>query len=148
MTGKNERLRAGEVVELKPGLKGRLNFQEKKLELSNGLKLSLSKEDQRELFPENEEAKKDVQLKEKTYESIENIPGGEFLFQLGQHGAPKALKDWGNKFLKSKEEQQRINRVQGGISQEISEESPITSGAAYFTVKESIPRLVDSCVFW
>ncbi len=130
MPGKRERLRLGEAVELKPGLIGRLNPKDRTLELSNGKKLSISKEDQRDLFPENEEAWQFAREKEETQRSIKKIPAGEFLFQFGQSGVLNALKDWGNKWTQSNNEYARIKCIHHEISEEIVKESPFISGVA------------------
>ena len=49
--GKKERLRNGEAVELKPGIFGRINKQNRTLELDSGKVLPISQQDQRDLFP-------------------------------------------------------------------------------------------------
>ena len=139
MAGKRERLRAGEVVEVKPGVKGRLNFQDQTLELSNGHKLPISEEDKKHLFPENEEIRKYAEQKESIQRGIQGRPAGEFLHQLGQKGLIGAGKNWIDKFSNSPEEYSRKKRAEQEIGEEIYEESPWTSHAA--TAASFIPDI-------
>jgi len=139
MEGKREALRQGKAVELEPGVQGRLNKQNRTLELSNGKVLPISKANQRDLFPENESARQLARSKEEIESGIQKSPFGEFGYQLGQSGAIGGIKDWGNRFLLSKPEYQQRRQAEQEVSQRISKESPFTSGAA--TVTSMIPEI-------
>ena len=138
--GKKERLRNGEAVELKPGIFGRINKQNRTLELDSGKVLPISQQDQRDLFPENEQSLDVSRRTEKLEGQVKKAPFGEFLHQFGQSGVLSAPKDWldyltktGDQYLASKEASRRV-------SERISNESPITSGAA--TVASFVPDLM------
>lgn len=137
MPSKFDRLRAGEVVEIEPGRKGRLNVQNKTFETSDGRKVFVG--DDEDFFPSSEEGLKHSQTKEEIERGLHKVPGGEFLFQLGQHGVLGGIKDWGNKLVQSGDEYVRGKRAQAEVSEKISERSPTTSGAA--TVASFIPDL-------
>lgn len=139
MAGKRESLRNGEAVELKPGLRGRLNFNDKTLELSNGTVLPISDADKRELFPADESTRKLAQSKEAIEANIKKTPGGEFFHQLGQSGGIGGIKDWADRFLLNRESYQRRKQAEREVSNRISEESPLASGAA--TAASFIPDL-------
>ena len=131
MEGKRERLRKGEVVELEPGIKGRLNSETKRLELSDGRNLAISKKDKQYLFPENEEVRKHAEQKEKIEREIKASPFGEFGHQFSQHGIVGGVRDWSNRLTKSGEDYIRHKLASKEIAEEISEESPWTSRAAH-----------------
>lgn len=139
MVGKRESLRQGKAVELEPGIQGRLNFEDQSLELSDGRKLSISGKDKRDLFPTNEESRKYAQERELVQRNIKENPYGEFFHQFGQKGVIGGVKNWAEKLTHTGDEYLRKKRAEQEVSQEISEESPWTSGAA--TVASFIPDL-------
>lgn len=130
MAGKRERLRSGENVEVEPGVFGRLNKSNRTLELSSGEVLPVSQQDQRDLFPENEQALDLSRRKEKLGKQIQETPGGEFLYQFGQSGLANAAKNWVNKFSMKPDQYQSQQEAERQVSSRISGESPFTSGAA------------------
>jgi len=141
MAGKRSSLRAGEVVELQPGLFGRLNKEEQKLELSDGRRLSLNEQDKRELFPSSEPQRLLSEQKEEIERDIKKVPFGEFFHQFGQKGAIGGIKDLGERYLSGRtdEEYQRLKQAQHEVGQRISKESPWTSRSA--TVASIIPEI-------
>ncbi len=140
MAGKRESLRNGEAVELEPGVRGRLNFDKKTLELSDGRTLPISDADKRELFPANEGVRQVAQKKEEIESQIKQAPLGEFFHQFGQSGLAKGAKDWVDRIGSSGDEYLRRKQAEKQVSSRISEESPITSGAA--TVASFVPDLL------
>lgn len=138
--GKRERLRNGEAVELKPGVWGRLNKENRTLELDSGKVLPIGKAEQRDLFPENERALDIARRTEKLEGQVKKAPFGEFLHQFGQSGVLSAPKDWLDYFTKTGEQYLNQKEAQRRVSGRISEESPITSGAA--TVASFVPDLM------
>lgn len=128
--GKKERLRNGEAVELKPGVFGRVNKENRTLELDSGKVLPIGKEDQRDLFPGNEQSLNVSRRKEKLEGQIKKAPFGEFLHQFGQSGILSAPKDWLDYATKTGDQYLAQKQAEGEVSGRISEESPITSGLA------------------
>lgn len=128
--GKRERLRQGQTVELKPGVFGRLNKENRTLELDSGKVLPISQEDQRSLFPSDEGALDVARRTEKLEKQIKSSPFGEFAYKFGTQsflGAPKDIVDY---FTQTGDEYLRQKEAEGRVSSRISEESPITSGLA------------------
>ena len=124
-----DRLRAGEVVEIEPGRKGRLNIKEKTFETSDGKKIYVG--DDEDFFPSNNEALLLSREKEGLEREIANAPiGGEFLYQFGQQGIAGGLKDTVNKIMMSGDDYLRRKKAESQVSSRISKESPFTSGAA------------------
>jgi len=138
--GKRERLRNGEFVELKPGVWGRLNKENRTLELDSGKVLPVGKNEQRDLFPENEQALDVARRTEKLEGQVKKAPFGEFLHQFGQSGVLSAPKDWLDYFTKTGDQYLNQKEAQRRVSGRISQESPITSGAA--TVASFVPDLM------
>lgn len=138
--GKKERLRKGEFVELKPGTWGRLNKENRTLELDSGKVLPIGKNEQRDLFPESEEALDVARKKEELESEIKSRPFGEFLFQLGNQGPIGGVKDWTQKFINTGDQYLRTKQAESEVGQRISEESPWTSGAA--TVASMVPDIM------
>jgi hypothetical protein len=130
MAGKRESLREGKAVELEPGVHGRLNFQDKTLELSDGRKLSISEKDKRAIFPANEESKKHAQKVEEIERGIKKTPFGEFFHQIGQKGALGGIKDISDKITHTGDEYLRLKRAEREVGERIGEESPWTSRGA------------------
>ena len=128
--GRTERLRRGEAIELKPGLYGKLNAKERKLELSNGKKLSISPEDQKDLFPASEQELNLARKKEETYRGIKEHPLGEFGYQYSQKGIAGGVLGMVDKLVEKGEEYQTLRQAKKQVSEEISKKSPWTSGAA------------------
>src|SRR5260221_11504091 len=140
MNEKREKLRNGEIVELKPGLHGRLNKENRTLELDSGKILPISESDQRDFFPENENALDVIRRTEKLGKTVKDYPlGGEFLFQLGQSSGIGGIKDTINYFTKSGDDYLKDREAEKRISGRISKESPWTSEAA--TVASFIPDI-------
>lgn len=128
MPSKFDRLRLGEVVEIEPGRKGRLNLENKSFETSDGRSVYVG--DDVDFFPPDEEALAYSREKERLKKEIKSTPGGEFLYQFGNQGVAGAAKDWMNKFIQKGDEYQRTKRIGQEVSEEISETSPWTSRAA------------------
>lgn len=137
--GKRERLRNGEAVELKSGVFGRLNKENRTLELDSGKVLPVSETDQRDLFPADEGALDVARRTEKLESKVKKAPFGEFLHQFGSQGLANAPKDWLDYFTQTGDEYLRQKEAEGRVSQRISEESPFTSGAA--TVASFVPDI-------
>lgn len=138
--GKREKLRSGEIVELKPGLHGRLNKENRTLELDSGKVLPISESDQRDLFPENEQALDVARRTEKLGKTVKEYPiVGEFLFQMGQSSGISGIKDTVNYFTKSVDDYLKDKEAERRISSRISKESPWTSTAA--TAASFIPDI-------
>lgn len=137
MPSKFDRLRAGEVVEIEPGRKGRLNNETKHFETSDGRTMFVG--DDPDFYPADENALAYSREKEGLQREISRAPAGEFLYQFGNQGVAGAAKDWYNKLTKKGDDYIRSKRVNADVSQEISEESPWTSGAA--TVASFLPDI-------
>lgn len=124
-----DKLRAGEVVEIEPGRKGRLNLKDKTFETSDGKKIYVG--DDEDFFPSNDEALFLSREKEGLEREIARAPiGGEFLYQFGQQGIAGGLKDTVNKIMMSGDDYLRRKKAESQVSSRISKESPWTSGAA------------------
>lgn len=137
MPSKFDRLRSGEVVEIEPGRKGRLNLQDKSFETSDGRKMFVG--DDPDFFPSNDEALTYSREKEGLQREIKRAPAGEFLYQFGNQGVAGAAKDWYNKLTKKGDDYLRTKNVHSDVSQQISETSPWTSRAA--TVASFVPDI-------
>ena len=124
-----DKLRAGEVVEIEPGRKGRLNLKDKTFETSDGKKIFVG--DDEDFFPSNNEALLLSREKEGLEREIAHAPiGGEFLYQFGQQGIAGGLKNTINKIMMSGDDYLRRRKAESQVSSRISKESPWTSGAA------------------
>lgn len=128
MVSKFDRLRAGEVVEIEPGRKGKLNLKDKTFETSDGRKVFVG--DDPDFFPQGQEGLKVSQQKENLRKEINKSPFGEFGYQFGEQGLAGSAKNWVNKLTQKGDDYQRTKRVNQEVSEEISEQSPYTSGAA------------------
>ena len=138
--GKRERLRAGEVAELKPGVFGRLDKKNRTLQLDSGKVLPISAQDQRDLFPENEQSLDIARRTEETEQNIKKAPiAGEFLHQVGQSSSVGGVKDLFNYFTKTGDQYLNNKEAERRVSNRISEESPYKSGAA--TAASFIPDI-------
>lgn len=137
MPSKFDRLRSGEVVEIEPGRKGRLNLENKSFETSDGRTMYVG--DDPDFFPPDENALAYSREKEGLQREIKNAPAGEFLYQFGSQGVGGATKDWYNKITKKGDEYLRSKQVNREVSEEISERSPWTSAAA--TAASFIPDI-------
>lgn len=138
MVSKFDRLRAGEVVEIEPGRKGRLNLETKVFETSDGRRMFVGNDE--DFFPKDEESLLLSREREGLQRDINKTPGGEFFFQMGQSGGISGLKDWGNRITMKGDEYLRNKKAQQQISEKISENSPWTSRAA--TVASFVPDIV------
>lgn len=137
MPSKFDRLRAGEVVEIEPGRKGRLNLENKSFETSDGRTMFVG--DDPDFFPSGDNALAYSREKEGLQREIKSTPAGEFLYQFGNQGIAGATKDWYNKLTKKGDDYLRSKQVNQEVSEGISESSPWTSGAA--TAASFIPDI-------
>lgn len=137
MPSKFDRLRAGEVVEIEPGRKGRLNNESKSFETSDGRTMYVG--DDPDFYPADDNALAYSREKESLQRDIKKTPAGEFLFQFGNQGIAGSAKDWINKFTQKGDDYTRTKQVSADVSQQISEQSPWTSGAA--TAASFIPDI-------
>lgn len=137
MASKFDRLRAGDVVEIEPGRKGRLNLQDKTFETSDGRKMFVGNDP--DFFPSNEEALTVSREKEGLERQIKSTPAGEFLYQFGNQGLAGSAKDWVNKLIQKGDDYQRTKMINADVSQKISERSPWTSAGA--TAASFIPDI-------
>lgn len=137
MPSKFDRLRAGEVVEIEPGRKGRLNNETKHFETSDGRTMFVG--DDPDFYPANDNALAYSREKEALNREIKRAPAGEFLYQFGNQGVAGAAKDWYNKLTKKGDDYIRSKQVNEDVSNQISKESPWTSGAA--TVASFLPDI-------
>lgn len=128
MASKFDRLRAGEIVEIEPGRKGRLNLENKSFETSDGRTMYVG--DDPDFFPPNEDYLKTSRERERINKQVKGRFGGEFIHQFANQGALGAGVDWYNKFTQHGDDYTRTKKVKSEISQKISERSPWTSGAA------------------
>jgi len=126
---KNELLRRGESVELRPGLTGKLNRKTQTLDLSDGRSLRHTEKQKRDLFPENEEA----YLYANEYEGIqEGTKTGleKFGHQYMQKSIAGAGRDWYDYATKERPDYQRTKKAREEVSKEISKKNPWISRAA------------------
>lgn len=137
MPSKFDRLRAGEVVEIEPGRKGRLNSETKHFETSDGRTMFVGNDP--DFYPKDDNALAYSREKEGLQREIKRAPAGEFLYQFGNQGVAGAAKDWMNRITKKGDEYTRSKQVNADVSSQISEESPWTSGAA--TVASFLPDI-------
>lgn len=137
MTSKLDRLRAGEIVEIEPGRKGQLDLETKRFLTSDGRSVYVG--DDEDFFPRDQEQLKLSQEKERIQKEIGRAPFGEFLYQFGNQGVAGSAKDWVNRLTNKSEDYLRKKRASQQIGQQISEESPFTSGAA--TVASFVPDI-------
>jgi hypothetical protein len=137
MPSKFDRLRAGEVVEIEPGRKGRLNQENKSFETSDGRTMYVG--DDPDFYPPDDRALSFSREKESLNREIKKAPAGEFLHQFGNQGIAGAAKDWYNKITKKGDDYLQSKRVNEQVGSEISERSPWTSGAA--TAASFIPDI-------
>lgn len=137
MPSKFDRLRSGEVVEIEPGRKGRLNLENKSFETSDGRNMYVG--DDPDFFPSSDSALSHSREKESLQRDIKKAPAGEFLHQFGSQGIAGATKDWFNKLTKKGDDYLQSKRVNQEVYDEISDRSPWTSGAA--TVASFVPDI-------
>jgi hypothetical protein len=137
MPSKFDRLRAGEVVEMRPGRKARLNFEDKTYETSDGKKIYVG--DDPDFFPKNEEQLQFSKEKEDLERDIARKPLGEFTYQFANKGIAGGAKDWLNKITKTGDDYLRSKKVNQNVSESIAERSPWVSGAA--TAASFIPDI-------
>lgn len=127
MPSKWDQIRAGQAVEIEPGLSGRLNQEKRTLELSNGRSLNVANNPN--FFPENE--KQVAQSKQREYmEKGAKGPVGEFLHQYTSQGVPGGVGDIFSYITQSGEDYANRKAAEQQVSQRISKESPYISGAA------------------
>ena len=137
MASKFDKLRAGEVVEIEPGRKGRLNLENKTFVRSDGRQTYVG--DDPDFFPPDEEGLKFSREKESLERDVKKAPFGEFLYQFGNKGVAGSVKNTYNKLTKSGDDYLRSLKVNQSVGERISEESPWTSGAA--SVASFIPDI-------
>lgn len=127
MPSKWDQIREGQAVEIEPGLSGRLNKENKTLELSNGRVLNVGNNSN--FFPQNE--KQLAVSKQKEYmERGAKGPVGEFLHQYTSQGIPGGVGDIVSYITQSGEDYANRKAAEQQVSQRISKESPYISGAA------------------
>lgn len=127
MPSKWDQLRAGQAVEIEPGLSGRLNQEKKTLELSNGRILNVANNPN--FFPGNEQQL--AQSKQREYmEKGAKGPVGEFLHQYTSQGIPGGVGDIVSYITQSGEDYANRKAAEQQVSQRISKESPYISAAA------------------
>jgi len=127
MASKFDRLRAGEVVEIEPGRKGRLNLEKKTFETSDGRNVFVGNDE--DFFPKDEGTLLLSREREKIEKGVSKTPGGEFFFQAGQSGGIGGIKDIANRITMQGDEYLRNKQAEQQVSQKISERSPWTSKA-------------------
>lgn len=137
MPSKFDRLRAGEIVEIEPGRKGKLNLENKSFQTSDGRQMYVG--DDPDFFPQGEEGLKFSREKESLEKDVHKAPFGEFLHQFGNQGVAGAVKNTYNKFTKKGDDYLRSLQVNQHVGERISNESPWTSGAA--TAASFIPDI-------
>ena len=137
MPSKFDRLRSGEVVEIEPGRKGRLNLENKSFETSDGRTMYVG--DDPDFFPSDERALSYSREKEALQRDIKKAPAGEFLHQFGSQGIVGATKDWFNKLTKKGDDYLQSKRVNQEVYEDVANRSPWTSGAA--TVASFVPDI-------
>ena len=127
MPSKFDLIRQGHAVQIEPGLSGKLNKENKTLELSSGEVLNVGHN--KNFFPSNEQ---DVKLsKQREYaEKSAKGGGGEFFHQYTSEGIPGSISDIGAYLTQNGEEYATRKQAQNQVSERISEESPYISGAA------------------
>lgn len=127
MPSKFDLLRQGHAVEIEPGLSGKLNKDQKTLELSSGEVLNVGHN--KNFFPSNAQ---DVKLSKQREYAEKNAKGGggEFFHQYTSEGIPGSISDIGAYLTQSGDEYATRKQAQNQVSERISEESPYISGAA------------------
>ncbi len=127
MPSKLDLLRQGEAIEFEPGLSGRLNKENKTLELSNGRILNVAND--RDYFPQDQSQLKMSKQREYAEKGAKG-PVGEFLHQYTSKGIPGGISDWTSYITQTGEDYAQRNAANAEVSQRISKESPFISGAA------------------
>ena len=127
MPNKFDLLREGKAIEFEPGITGKLNKQNKTLELSSGEVINA--ENDPDFFPKNDQSLALSRQKE-SYEKSAAKSGGEFIHQFTTQGIAGAGRDWID-YLKSNPEEYKIKKqAQQQVSNRISQDSPYTNAAA------------------
>lgn len=127
MPSKWDQIRAGQAVEIEPGLSGRINKEKKTLELSNGRILDVSNNSN--FFPSSE--RELSRSKQKEYlEKGAKGSSGEFIHQYTSQGIPGGLGDIVSYLTQSGEDYADRKHAEQQVSERISRESPYISGAA------------------
>lgn len=137
MNSKFDRLRAGEVVEIEPGRKGRLNLQDKTFETSDGRRMFVG--DDKDFFPSSDSELGFSREKERVERGVHGTTGGEFIHQFMNQGIAGAGKDWINRITQKGDDYLTTKRANQEVSEEISERSPWTSAGA--TAASFIPDI-------
>lgn len=127
MPSKWDQIRAGQAVEIEPGISGRINRENKTLELSNGRILNVANNSN--FFPQDE--RQLAQSKQREYmEKGAKGPVGEFLHQYTSQGIAGGAGDIVSYLTQTGEDYANRKSAQQQVSQRISKESPYISGAA------------------
>lgn len=127
MASKFDELRAGNAVEIRPGLSGQLNKEKKLLQLSNGRNLDVNGDT--DFFPENEEHIAQTRARE----SVEQGTKGnfnEFAHQFKTQGLTGGVRDIYNYATKSGDDYIRNKQAEQQASSRISKTSPFLSAGA------------------
>lgn len=128
MASKFQQLREGKAVEIEPGVSGRLDRENKTLQLSNGEVLNVAND--RDFFPSSEKEINLSKQKEHIEKGISRTPLGEFGYQFSQKGLLGGARDWIGYLTQNGEEYATRKKAEREVSDRISEESPYTSAAA------------------
>jgi hypothetical protein len=128
MPTKLERLRAGETVEVHPGKKARLNFENKTYETSDGKSIDASND--KDFFPASKEEELYSKKKEEVSADVKNKTFGEFRHQFSHTGVVGGVGDIINRLTKKGDEYLRNKKAHEEVGEEIAERSPWTSGLA------------------
>ncbi len=127
MPSKLDLLRQGQAIEFEPGLSGKLNQENKTLELSNGRTLNVAND--KDYFPADESQLKMSKQREYAEKGAQG-PVGEFIHQYASQGIPKGVGDWPAYLTQNAEDYIQRNAANAEVSKRISKESPYLSGAA------------------
>lgn len=127
MTSKFDKLREGLAIEIEPGLSGKLNRENKTLELSSGKILNVA--DDNDFFPSNEKELSISRKKEKMEKKAQGTLG-EFTHQFTSQGLPGSFFDIKSYLSESADEYAATKDAERQVSKRISKESPWTSAAA------------------
>lgn len=136
MPSKLDQLRQGKAVEWRPGVGGRLNKENKRLELDTGEFLDVS--DDPDFFPKDDQSLAISREREQIQRGINQSPLGEFGYQFANQGLLGGAKDWVD-FATQGKNYAAKKAAQHQVSQDISEESPYMSAAA--TAASFIPDI-------
>lgn len=125
MPSKFDRLREGKAVQINPKLSGRLNPNDKHLELSDGRRIDVS--DDPDFYPPSEQELGFSRQKEKIERDVSSTPWGELSHQFSQNSVLGAPEKWMEYFTLAGDDYINRQKAKQAVSERISEDSPITS---------------------